>query len=595
MDGQAVAVGAARTRRVPLTGPVGWGIATTASGMAVALVALEHDDPGFSVARVVLVAAVGLAMVGAGMAAAASGEERIAWLTVIAGTSWLLERLLPAFDSQLALSLSGFLPGLWAALLIHAVVSFPTGRLKGPLDRVLVGSFYLFQVGGQVAITLTIPRFEPRGATGPNKVVLWPNADLADQIGDVTDRATIPLLVLVVVLLLHRLVTATPPARRAYGFVWVGGTLLTANLALLITAGLGWVDFEAVYGLWLEYAAGIVPVAMAAALVAARVAEDRLVHLVVDLDAGERGERLRTSLRRALDDPSLDLVYRRPGTEEWIDGHGTPADVSAMHAASGRSVTAVDYRGESIGALVHDPVLLRNPERLATAAAAAGLAIDNERLQAELRARLAEVQASRARIVEAGDRERKRVERNLHDGAQQRLVGLALTLSLAGRKAVEDPEVHRLLADASSDLEDALAELRDLAQGLHPAILTDAGLLGALEILAQRPGVPVELVVDLPDRLPEPIEAAAYYLVAEALTNANKHAGATRVSVRVTVAEGALYVVVSDDGRGGARARPGSGLEGLSDRVNAFGGRLEVDSPPSKGTTLTADMPLHPA
>jgi signal transduction histidine kinase len=577
-----------------LTGPVGWAIAALATGMAVALVAIEHDNPGFSVARVVIIAAVGLAMVGAGMAAAVSGEERIGWLSVVAGTSWLLERLLQSVDSQLALSLSGFLPGLWAALLIHAVVAFPTGRLRAPLDRVLVAGFYLFQVGGQVAITLTIPRWEPRGAPGPNEVVLWRNADLADRIGDVTDRATIPVLVVTVVLLVHRIVTASPPARRAYGYVWVGGVLLTANLVLLITAGLGWVAFDSVYGVWLEYAAGLVPVAMAASLLAARVAQDRLVHLVVDLEAGDRGERLRASLRRALDDPGLDLVYRRPGAEGWIDADGHAVDVATVESDTGRVLTSVDHHGEPIGALVHDPVLRRDPDRLATAAAAAGLAIDNERLQAELRSRLAEVEASRARIVEAGDRERRRVERNLHDGAQQRLVGLALTLSLASRKVGDDPEVSRLLADASRDLDEALVELRELAQGIHPAILGDAGLVGAIEVLAQRPGVPVELVAEVSEPLPPALEACAYYVVAEALANVNKHAGATGVVVRASVVDDELHLSVADDGRGGAAARPGSGLEGLVDRVSALSGHLRVDSSPA-GTTLTASMPLTPA
>jgi signal transduction histidine kinase len=220
------------------------------------------------------------------------------------------------------------------------------------------------------------------------------------------------------------------------------------------------------------------------------------------------------------------------------------------------------------------------------------LALDNERLKAELRARLLDVQASRARIVEAGDRERRRVERNLHDGAQQRLVGLALTLRMASRTVDDDPYVAVLLAEAAAELDEALAELRSLARGLHPAIVTDAGLTGALETLAERPGIPVELSVDLPDPVRTAAEVGAYYFVAEALANANRYSGAERITVGVRVVDGWLEVAVSDDGCGGAVVAPGSGLEGLSDRVGALGGQLAVSSRPGRGTTLTAEIPL---
>jgi signal transduction histidine kinase len=241
----------------------------------------------------------------------------------------------------------------------------------------------------------------------------------------------------------------------------------------------------------------------------------------------------------------------------------------------------------------------RPPERRAShgdggrhARATAALAADNERLKAELHARLLEVEASRARIVEAGDRERRRVERNLHDGAQQRLVGLALALRLATRDAVRDPALGAVLVAAAAEVDGAISELRDLARGLHPAIVTDAGLGGAVETLAERPGIPVELLVDLPVRLPLATEICAYYVVAEALANANRHSAAERVSVRASVRDGRLEVVVGDDGRGGAVVARGSGLEGLADRVGALGGTLLLHSPPGRGTTLIAEIPL---
>jgi signal transduction histidine kinase len=309
----------------------------------------------------------------------------------------------------------------------------------------------------------------------------------------------------------------------------------------------------------------------------------------VSLGTRSAGETVRDTLRRALGDPELDIVYSRVGTGGWIDELG---EAAATTAIDGRAFTPIARGGKPVAGLIHDRALLDDPERLKAVTEAASLAIDNERLKAQLHAQLAEVHASRARIVDAGDRELRRVERNLHDGAQQRLVGLALMLRLASRQVAGDAVMTELIADATRELDDALTELRELARGIHPAIVDEAGLAGALETLAERPGVPVELHLEVRQRLPQPVEVAAYYLVAEALTNVNKHAGARQATVRATVADGALHVAVSDDGSGGAGASPGSGLEGLADRVTALGGELVIDSQPGRGTTVSADIPL---
>ena len=214
------------------------------------------------------------------------------------------------------------------------------------------------------------------------------------------------------------------------------------------------------------------------------------------------------------------------------------------------------------------------------------------RLNAELHARLEELAASRARIVTAGDVERRRLERNLHDGAQQRLVTLSLYLRVALTKLDSEPGAARsALADAGDELALALDELRELARGLHPAVLTDRGLRAAVEMLAGRAPVPVE-IADVPgERLPEPVEAAAYYLIAEALTNVAKYAQASMVRVRVAASDAGVVVEVSDDGVGGAEPSAGSGLRGLADRVEALGGSLEVVSPAGAGTSLRAEIP----
>ena len=222
-------------------------------------------------------------------------------------------------------------------------------------------------------------------------------------------------------------------------------------------------------------------------------------------------------------------------------------------------------------------------------------AAEVHRLNAELCARLEELAASRARIVTAGDVERRRLERNLHDGAQQRLVALSLSLRIALAKLDADPAGARaVLADAGDELALALAELRELARGLHPAVLSDRGLRAAVEMLAGRAPVPVE-IADIPDeRLPAPVEAAAYYLIAEALTNVAKYADASTARIRVAARAGSVFVEVSDDGVGGADATAGSGLRGLADRVEALGGSLEVVSPAGAGTALLAEIPGQP-
>ena len=219
-------------------------------------------------------------------------------------------------------------------------------------------------------------------------------------------------------------------------------------------------------------------------------------------------------------------------------------------------------------------------------------AAEVHRLNAELHVRLEELAASRSRIVAAGDVERRRLERNLHDGAQQRLVSLALSLRVALAKLDADPQAARtLLQGAGEELSLALDELRELARGLHPAVLSDHGLRAAVEMLAGRAPVPVEIDAVPEARLPEPVEAAAYYLIAEALTNVAKYARAATVRVRVVARDGRLEVEVADDGAGGADPAAGSGLRGLADRVEALGGTLEIVSPAGAGTTLRAAIP----
>jgi signal transduction histidine kinase len=258
--------------------------------------------------------------------------------------------------------------------------------------------------------------------------------------------------------------------------------------------------------------------------------------------------------------------------------------------AEGRATTVIDHDGEPVAVLLHDVSLRDEPELLDAVSAAAGISLDNARLHAELAARLDELRGSRGRVIEAGQRERQRLERNLHDGAQQRLVALSLELTML-KKLLDDPEASSGIEYARSEIALSLDELRDVARGLHPAVVSGHGLAVALESLAARATVPVRLNVELEGRLPESLEVAAFYLVSESLANIGKHAQASSASVDVTRCNGQVVVEIVDDGIGGADTEAGSGLRGLADRVEALDGRLRVWTPRGHGTRVRAEIP----
>ena len=272
-----------------------------------------------------------------------------------------------------------------------------------------------------------------------------------------------------------------------------------------------------------------------------------------------------------------------------MDASGKPATLPTDDPR--RTVTPIDHDGDHVAALVHDAALAYEPELLEVVCAAANVALERERLQAELESRVEELAGSRARLVAAGDEARRRIERDLHDGAQQRLVSLAIALRLTEDRISEDPEAAvGLVAAARKEVSESLAELRELARGIHPAVL-DHGLEVALDSLATRSRTPLTVSVDLDERLPAAIELAAYFVASEALANVGKYAQASRASVRVFRADSLAVIEVSDDGIGGADAARGSGLRGLEDRVAAVGGSLRVVSPVGGGTVLAAELP----
>jgi signal transduction histidine kinase len=298
---------------------------------------------------------------------------------------------------------------------------------------------------------------------------------------------------------------------------------------------------------------------------------------------------VREMLAASLGDHSVNIAYWLPDRQAFVDESGRRVEMP--EAASGRTWTAVERDGRRVAAIVHDVALDTSPELVHAAAAASSLAIDNERLKADLRARLEELRVSRLRIVEAADAARRRIERDLHDGAQQQLVSLSLQLRVLRARVKAEPELAGLVDELTQRLGQALEELRELARGIHPAILTDHGLGPAIAALAARVSLPVDADVEVEERLAPPVEAAAYFVVAEALTNVVKYAHASEARVEIRREGEVLRVTVTDDGIGGASIGAGSGLRGLLDRVAAVGGTLTLHSPAGEGTRLEALLP----
>jgi signal transduction histidine kinase len=311
--------------------------------------------------------------------------------------------------------------------------------------------------------------------------------------------------------------------------------------------------------------------------------------LVVELGEARAGT-LRGELSRALGDPSLEIGYWLPDQAVFVDGEGRALSVPAP--GSGRSVTIVERDTQPVAVLVHDPAVLEDPGLVEAVASAAQLAASNARLQAEVQARVEELAASRRRILEARDEERKRLEHRLHQGAGARLGELAVTLRLS-RRSASGGRTREQVTHALDQLVLTLEELRRLAHGLHPRVLSEHGLEGALAATAKDLAVAVDVRVTA-TQLPQPVAVVVYFVCAEALTNVAKHAAASRVTVTVTntAGDGRVRVEIADDGIGGADPAGGSGLRGLADRVETFGGTLRVESVPGRGTRIAAEIPL---
>jgi len=508
-------------------------------------------------------------------------DSRSGALMAATGYAFFVPALLGPRDSELAQTLGSLTADWWIFFFVALLLTFLTaGRLRTPLDKALVASFTLPVVVLQLLDMLVSP---PDG----NLLSAFPDAGVADAVDKLQRVLLAGLCVLVAAVVGARWLKASRRRRRALLPSIAGGVCLLLFAALLINDLVTGSRSEAL--LWIAGCSLVsVPAAFLAGLLRSRLARGALTDLMLSLRT-QRGTTLQQALAKTLHDPQLIVAYRLPGSLGYASADGEPVLVPPVK--TDRASVPIEHDGEELAALIYDAGLDDDPELLEAVVAATAIAIENERLQAESAQRVEELRASRERLVAAGDAERRRLERNLHDGAQQRLVAIALQLRVLQSRIRRDPEAAEELAIAAGDeLALSLAELRELARGIHPAVL-EHGLAAALESLASRSPVPTTVVCDVRTPLPEPIELAAYFVASEALANVAKYANADSASVSVFRDGDLARVEIADDGVGGADAAAGSGLRGLADRVEALDGRLLVASMPGKGTIVSAELP----
>ena len=507
-------------------------------------------------------------------------DSAVGPLLTLAGFGVNLFEILTQIDSALAFTAALLLGEVWIVVYAALILSFVSGgRLVSTVDRVIVGTFFvgLFVLQFALMLFLDVP---------DNLLLVRPDADVASALTNIQRVVLIAASLAVAVVTFGRWRIASQPRRRAL-LPSLGGSLSGVLYAASLTTLL--LESPVVPLFWiLNIALLTVPAALLWGLLRSRLARGGLADLLRDVGT-QRGMQLEAGLAKTLGDPGLVLAYRVPGERSYIDGSGQPVELPLSDGD--RSTAPVEREGRELGMLVYDASLDDDPELVETVAATAAIALDDARLQAESEARLAELRASRERIVAAGDAERRRLERNLHDGAQQRLVSVALQLRMIQSRIRANPELaEELVGSATEELSQSLEELRELARGIHPAVLNH-GLRAALDSLASRASVATTVSFESPERLPEPVELAAYFVACEALANVAKYAQATQATVRVWSRSGVAIIEIADDGVGGADESAGTGLQGLADRVAALDGTLRILSPPGCGTVVTAELP----
>jgi signal transduction histidine kinase len=557
-----------------------FGLAAAAASFVLALTSDHVREPGLQAA---LMSWVTLPYILGGLVAWwRRPDSRFGILMVAAGFTMFLSNLAWT-NVALPHTIGQALDLLPAALFLHLFLAYPSGRLERSFDRTLVAFAYVVSFGLEL-VGMALGGFGPNNLLEVTKEPGVAEFLLRSQLVALSAFALIGIGVLVA--------RRRGEDRRLRGSLallidsFAFGLVMVA--LLLATGAFGGPGFETIRRITL-FVLGLAPLAFLVGLLRARLARSAVGELLVELRTDPAPAELRDALARVLRDPSLALAYWLPQFGTYVDLDGQLVEVPGDDT---RRVTVLVGRdGVQVAALMHDPLLSDEPELLDAVTAAAGIALENGRLHAELGARLEELKGSRARVIEAGQQERERLERNLHDGAQQRLIALSLHLGLLEDRLDGGSDARRQIEQARRQIAVSLAELRDIAHGIHPAVVTGHGLAVALEELVARAPLPVRLAVALEDRLPQQIEVAAYYVVSESLANAGKHARASSATVEVARTNGQVVVEVVDDGIGGADTERGSGLRGLADRVEALGGQLRVWTPRGGGTRVRAELP----
>jgi signal transduction histidine kinase len=540
-------------------------------------------------------AGIAAAYIGAGVVAVLRRPgNAVGPLMAAVGFLWLVQDLYWVW-LPVPITIATTFERFYQAALANLALIFPAGRFSGRFERRVTVGVYAWSVGNNLVRMLF---YEPdyEGCQGCPHNVLQIVRDRAwfRVVDHISAYGSLVVIAAAAAVIVRHWWRATRAARHVMAPVlWMVGPAVTFIVAqelenvVTVSAYTQHVIID-----YLSAGLAVLPVGFLIGLLRTRLAYAQVGALLPELSSQLAPGRVRSALASTLHDPQLELLYWSPASESYVDLAG---QVREPIAGPGRALSPIEGESGPLAVMIVDKIALEEPQLLQAAAAMARLALENERLQAEVRSQLVQLRSSTTRILEAGQDARRRIERDLHDGAQQRLLALSMVLGRARARAdaKEDAELAGFLDRAAEDLQQAIGELRELARGIHPMLLTQEGLASALKALAERAPLPV--LVSAPQRrLPETVESAVYFLVCEAVTNAARHSRASAVWVQVSIEGQELIVRVRDDGVGGIDetvSSGGSGLVGMRDRVIAVGGRMSIASPQGEGTTITARLP----
>jgi signal transduction histidine kinase len=587
-------------RRVPRPLPSVFWVSVVAFGLLSLAIAFQYPgmtNAGRSIEAAAAKLLAGSALIGAGiylsvgMRRPASGA-----LFGLAAFAWSLEEWNnpgTGVGAAFTIGLVGY--AIAPAVVAHAVLAYPSGRLASPLERLTIVVAYVdtVLVLGLLTALFFAPATHQCHLCPPNLLLVRDNPELYDGLQGLGRWLLVGWTAAFVALALGLLLRASGPIRRLTAPVLVAGSAYV----LLVLAGAAQSAASGVVGtgslapwLWFAQAATLCAIGLAIAWswLLRRRTRSLMAGLVVELGKSPPPGGLQEILGRILGDPALRVAYALEGRQEPVDANGKAVDV-----AEGLAQTPLTREGRTIALLLHRPGLLDDQAVVEEVAAATRLALDNERFHAEVLARIEDLRASRTRIVAAGEAERRRLERDLHDGAQQRLLGLSLALGFtrAAMKEGADPTILTLIDDAEERLRGAIAELREVAHGIYPAVLSSDGLGSAVDALRERASIPIK-VTSLPnDRLPGSVESAAYFLIAEITGPVAVHVGATKAAVDARRVGDSLVITVSADGAQRADTELQRRFVDLEDRIGALGGQLHVEHDEPARLTVRAEIP----